>query len=84
MTESSREQAEQRAAVLNREHPDRALHRWVARERPAGWEVVRVTLPGAARIDPLHGTVAAKPRPSEADDPRPAFWRNVGGPYGPG
>jgi hypothetical protein len=84
MTELTREQAQQRAAVLNREHPERAGHRWAARERAAGWEVVRITLPGAPAVDPLHEAVAGKPRPPQPDDPRPLFWQNVGGPYGPG
>ena len=32
------------------------------------------------RLDPLQAAVESKPRP-EAPDPRPAFFRDVGGPY---
>ena len=77
----TRDQAQRRAAELNRDHPDRHAARWLAREGEDGWEVVRVRLPGGVRIDPLTTTTEAKPRPPEADDPRPAFIRNVGGPY---
>ena len=28
-------------------------------------------------------TTDAKPRPPMADDPRPAHWRNTGGPWAP-
>jgi hypothetical protein len=77
------DQADQRAAELNREHPERGLHRWLTRERDGEWEVVRVSIPGGVRIDPLKEAVESKPRP-EAPDPRPAFFRDVGGPYGPG
>jgi hypothetical protein len=33
------------------------------------------------RVDPLKATTEAKPKPQEADDPRPAYFRNVGGPW---
>jgi hypothetical protein len=79
----TRDQAEQRAAELNREHPERGLHRWLVRERDGEWQVVRVSIPGGIRLDPLTEAVESKPRP-EAPDPRPAFFRDVGGPYGPG
>ncbi|HEX2410304.1 MAG TPA: hypothetical protein VHJ39_03960 [Solirubrobacteraceae bacterium] len=77
----TREQAEARAAELNREHPDRHAARWIARAAGDGWEVARVSLPGGARIDPLTATTEAKPRPQPAEDPRSALGRNVGGPY---
>ena len=77
----TREEAQQRARQLTAEHPDRFTHSWIAREGTAGeWDVVRVNIP-AARRDPLKGTTEAKPKPSEPDDPRPAYWKNVGGPY---
>jgi hypothetical protein len=78
----TRDQAEAHAAELNREHPDRHAARWVARERDGAWEVARISLPAGMRIDPVSETVESKPKP-QADDPRPAFERNVGGPYGP-
>jgi hypothetical protein len=77
----TREEAQHRAAELNREHPDRAKVRWIARESADGWQVARISLPGGARVDPLVHGVEAKPKPPEAPDPRPAFWRDVGGPY---
>jgi hypothetical protein len=33
------------------------------------------------RRDPLKATTEAKPKPSEAEDPRPAIFRNIP-PYG--
>ncbi|MEJ7783266.1 MAG: hypothetical protein WKF96_00595 [Solirubrobacteraceae bacterium] len=51
----------------------------MARERDAAWEVVR--LPGMGR-GPVRPAVESKPKPPQADDPRPAMWRDVGGPYG--
>lgn len=80
----TREEAELRAAELNREHPDRAKARWMARERGGVWEVARVSLPAGMRIDPVTETTEAKPKPPQADDPRPLFEQNVGGPYGVG
>ena len=78
----TREQAEARAAELNRDHPDRATHRWLARESGDAWEVARVALPAGVRLDPFTATTEARPRPPQAPDPRPAFIRDVGGPYG--
>ena len=77
----TRDQALERAAELNREHPDRVRFRWLAREGADGWEVARIVLPSGVRLDPLGTVSEARPRPPQADDPRPAFWRNVGGPW---
>ena len=74
-------EADTRAAELNRDHPDRGRFRWLAHEHGGEWDVARVTVPGGVRVDPLKQGVVAKPRPSEAPDPRSAFIRNVGGPY---
>lgn len=79
----TREEAELRAAALNREHPDRHRARWVVRERDGACEVARISLPAGMRIDPVTETTEAKPKPPQPGDPRPAFERNVGGPYGP-
>lgn len=80
----TRDDAKQRAAELNREHPDHHTARWVAREREGAWELARISLPAGMRIDPVTETTEAKPKPPRPGDPRPAFDQNVGGPYGPG
>jgi hypothetical protein len=41
----------------------------------------KVKLPPGMEIEPLGETTEAKPKPPQADDPRPSFHRNVGGPY---
>ena len=76
----TREEATAEAARLAREHPDRATHSWLAREAPGGgWRVIKVGVPSRG---PLATTQESKPRPPQADDPRPPLWRDVGGPYG--
>jgi hypothetical protein len=61
------------------EHPDHATHSWLPRESADGdWTVVKIGVPGSR---PLATAQEAKPRPPQADDPRPAMWRDVGGPY---
>jgi hypothetical protein len=78
----TREQAITECSRLAREHADRATHSWLPRElAPGEWAVVKVGVPSAR---PLATAQEAKPRPPLADDPRPALWRDVGGPYGPG
>jgi hypothetical protein len=77
----TREEAARRAEQLNREHPERGIYRWLAREQAGDWQVARVKVPGGVRIDPLAETVESRTQP-EAPDPRPAHDRNVGGPYG--
>ena len=77
-----REAAERECARLGSEHPDRATNSWLVREAGEGeWEVVRVPLPPGMRRDPLKATVEAKPEPRDAEDPRPAPFRNIP-PYG--
>ena len=80
MCHMTRDEAERRAAELNREQPG---YRWLAHDRDGTWEVARLSLPGGIRLDSLKEGVESKPRP-EAPDPRPAFFRDIGGPYGPG
>jgi hypothetical protein len=78
----TREQATAEAARLGREHPDRVTHSWIARETaPGDWKVVRIGVPTSI---PLGSRQEAKPRPPQADDPRPPMWRDVGGPWGGG
>jgi hypothetical protein len=75
----TREEAIAEAARLAREHPDRATHSWLPREiTPGDWGVAKVGVPGRG---PTVSVQEAKPRPPHPDDPRPAHWRNVGGPY---
>jgi len=75
----TREEATAEAARLTREHPNRATRSWLAREAtPGEWTVVRIGRPSRG---PTVDTQESKPRPPQADDPRPAFWRDVGGPY---
>ena len=76
------EDAVAEAARLGREHPDRVTHSWLARETsPGEWRVVKLGIPTRA---PIATTQEAKPKPPQADDPRPPMWRDVGGPSGPG
>jgi hypothetical protein len=77
----TRAEAVHRAKSLNAEHPDRASYRWMARTAGENWEVVRVAIPGGVRLDPLQATVESRPRPQPAEDPRPLFDKNVGGPW---
>jgi hypothetical protein len=78
----TRDEADQLRVRMMREHPDRATHVWLAREDAAGgWSVVKVRLPSGVKRDPLNATVEAKPKPRDADDPRPAFFRDIP-PYG--
>jgi hypothetical protein len=77
----TREAAEAEARRLGREHPDRDRHRWLAREHGGTWEVVRIPVPPSQRVDPLGTTAEAKPKPSQPDDPRTSYDRNVGGPW---
>lgn len=42
----------------------------------------KVKLPPGMDIKPLGETTEAKPKPTPAEDPRPTFDKNVGGPYG--
>ena len=70
--------AEDQAAKLRREHPDRLTHTWMARGTPDGaWDVVKVRIPGGLRTEPLKGTVEAKPKPPQADDPRSSAHPNI-------
>ena len=75
----TRDEAISECGRLAREDPDRATHSWLPRElAPGEWAVVRVGVPGRR---PFGTLTEAKPRPAQADDPRPATWRDVGGPY---
>ena len=78
----TREEAIAECSRLALEHPQRATHSWLPREGTHGeWTVVKVGVPGRR---PLETAQEARPRPPQADDPRPPLWRDVGGPYGIG
>jgi hypothetical protein len=77
----TRDEAADRAKILNDEHPDRASYRWMARDTAEGWQVVRMSIPGGVRLDPLKTAVESRPKPQPADDPRTSYDKNVGGPW---
>jgi hypothetical protein len=78
----TREEALAECSRMAREDDDRATHSWLPRElAPGEWAVARV---GMATQRPLGTRQEAKPAPQQADDPRPALWRDVGGPYAGG
>lgn len=77
-----RKDAEASCERLAREDPERDRYKWLPRQSDDGeWSVVKVQLPEGLRRDPMKATVEAKPEPPDADDPRPAMWRDVGGPW---
>jgi hypothetical protein len=77
----NRAEAADRAASLNAEHPERTRYRWMARETDGTWQIVRMAIPGGVRLDPLKESIESRPRPQPAEDPRPLFDKNVGGPW---
>jgi hypothetical protein len=77
----NRQAAEAEASRLGREHPERDRHRWLARNRGGTWEVVKIPVRAGQRVDPLKTTSEAKPKPSQPDDPRTTYDRNIGGPW---
>jgi hypothetical protein len=77
----TRDEARDRAHELNAEHPERGRFRWLARETGGDWQVVRMTIPGGVRVDPLKNAVESRPQPNPAEDPRSSYDKNVGGPW---
>ena len=78
----TREEALAESRRLSEEHPDRTTHSWIVREADDGdWKVVKLGIPARR---PLGTLQEAKPTPPVADDPRPALWRDVGGPWAGG
>ena len=76
----TRDEALAECRRLGDEHADRATHSWLPRTAGGDeWTVAKVGVPGKR---PLATAQESKPRPPQADDPRPALWRDVGGPYG--
>ena len=76
----TRDEAISECGRLAREHADRATHSWLPRElAPGKWAVVKVGVPGQ---QPLGTLTEAKPRPPQADDPRPRCGATSAGPIG--
>jgi hypothetical protein len=72
------EEAQRECERLASEHPERETHGWFPREYGKDeWSVVRVPVPEGLRLHPLKASVEARPRPPQADDPRPSSWQNV-------
>jgi hypothetical protein len=56
---------------------------WTAREvEPGDWRPARARVPGLPPRQPYKSTTEAKPKPPQADDPRPSSFRQVP-PFGP-
>jgi hypothetical protein len=73
----NREEAEREAADRNRADP-RGLHRWFAwPDADDEWSLVKVAGLPATLVHPFKAVVEAKPKPAQADDPRPNVWRDV-------
>ncbi len=78
--ETAQREAHRRNSALKRP----ATHRWFVRMAGAdGWTLVKVGGLPAGMSGALKTTTEARPRPPMADDPRPAHWQNVGGPWVP-
>jgi hypothetical protein len=78
----TREEAIAECGRLAREDDQRATHSWLPSEiSPGRWALVKVGVPSQSAMGSMQ---EARPRPPQADDPRPALWRDVGGPYGAG
>jgi hypothetical protein len=76
----TREEAQRACAELAESSPERETHRFFPREDDSGeWQVAKVNLPGGNKK--LGTETKAETRPPNGEDPRPAYWRNVGGPY---
>ena len=74
----TRQEAEARAKQLNAEHPERASYRWTARPNADEWEVVRIGLASEQATATMQNAAEGPPT---AEDPRPSYDRNVGGPW---
>jgi hypothetical protein len=80
----TREEAQAACARNAAEHPERASHVWMPRQRVDGsWGVARVAAAPRPRSEDLSGAVETRPRPPQAPDPRPGPMQNIP-PYGGG
>ncbi len=78
----TRDEATRRAEELNRE--ETGDRHWLPRLlAPDEWAVVAISGTGFRPTGPVTEGSEARPRPSDAPDPRPSIFRNVP-PYGAG
>jgi hypothetical protein len=78
----TQDEATTHAEALNRE--ETGARRWLARQvSPGDWQVVAISGTGFRPPGPLKESSEARPRSSDAPDPRPSIFRNVP-PYGAG
>lgn len=78
----TRVEAEQRCAELNADSPA-AGTRWIVRELKRGeFDIAKLSVPGLGNARPLIASTEAKPKPPQAEDPRPSAWRDAP-PFGP-
>lgn len=78
----TRDEAESRATELNDARAEGDAGTWIVSQTPeGGWRPVRVAAPGFKGVHPLKATVESRPRPRDAEDPRPSTFRDVP-PYG--
>jgi hypothetical protein len=75
----SEQRAKELCAHFGATHADRETHQWMPRRTDNGWQVIKIALKPPE--DKLTSETHAAEKPDQADDPRPAYWRNVGGPW---
>ncbi len=76
----SEQRARELCAHFGATHAQRETHQWLPRQTADGWQIVKVALPPPE--DRLTAETHAAEKPDQAEDPRSALNRNVGGPYG--
>ena len=80
----TREAAQREAQRRNAEAMPASGQRWFVRAVGSGnWAPVKVAGLPTDVLGPLKTTTEAKPLSPMADDPRPAHFQNVGGPWVP-
>ena len=81
----TREAAQREAQRRNAQTRPGSGQHWFVRALGAGsWAPVKVAGLPTDVLGPMTTTTEAKPRPPMADDPRPAYWRDVGSPWAAG
>ena len=76
----SEQRAKELCAHFGATHAERETHQWMPRRTEHGWQVIKIALPPPE--EDLTAETHAAEKPDQADDPRSALNRNVGGPYG--